>query len=232
MTGCSALLDYPACSRMTNARDLLTVVMVALQNYVVLAYPEQVKHPEKGARHQEFRDGHAAMFLTELLKPMSCRGIFFNEPYPESVSMEEQRLDIMANLKGTPLLVLSTRPPMHDPTRSSISRRIGGAPGGPKKIVRRSGNWLEQEVFKRLTAVFSKCARDEIVFDKSLSSTGAQSLSFGRGDDASVDGDSKWTPCFLIYVRKLWAGGPDLFCSFGIVWTYDLGVVLSARHSC
>jgi hypothetical protein len=204
------------------------------ENYMVLAYPEQLRRPHDAPRHHEFRDGHAAMLLTELLKPAVCCGIFFNQPYPQSWTPQQQQEDIEAKLRNIDLLVLATRPPMHDPAQSSIAKSAKGG-RGPKKIVRRSGNWLEEEIFKRLKPVFLKCARGEVAI-RTDPTTGVERLSLGHDDDAAVDdGGPKWTPCFLIYLGALWIGGPALFCSFGmsgpmtLVWSYLLATRADVR---
>lgn len=197
---------------------------------MVFAYPEQLKRPEGAPRHHEFRDGHAAMLLAEILKPAACNGILFNLPYPAVSTDQQQREDVQRKLSNTDLLVLATHPPMHDRALSSIARVAKGT-GGPKKIVRRSGSWLEREIFNRVKPVFVKCARDEVAI-RIGSATQIERLTFGYSDDSAVvDSDPLWTALLLAVSVPALGWRPGVIRRIRYVRSNDAGVVLPARYA-
>jgi hypothetical protein len=209
--------------------------------YTIIAYPEQVRHTESGPRMQEFRDGHAGLMLGDLLRPMNCRGIFFNTQYPMATGLDPQRRDIQGYLHNSALLVLTTRPPIDDPEQSSIVRRKAAPLSGPpeadgqklKKIIKRSNNWLERRIFDRLDSIFAHCDRRKIEIRLEPKCEPLK-LQFEMGQEAKVVRKA-WTVGFFIYIDALWNGGPDLLCAFGmsgamtLIWCYLLSTRRDVR---
>jgi hypothetical protein len=138
-------------------------------------------------------------------------------------------------MKPTDLLVLCTRPPMHDDVSGAL------------KGIGRSYTTLEDKVFASMGRYFSVCARDHIEIAPHLAEQlpaqyknrahmifrqkgGAEyrqlrESASHRWQEVGLEGR---TALFLVHDREPWPGGPRLLAVFGVggnetlVWAYLL----------
>jgi hypothetical protein len=189
----------------------------------------------KGRERRPFqlRDGEAALFLMRALMEHGYRyaGPIFNYPSagPDLIPSD------VGFLRETDLILLVTRPPMHDWELPD------------KKGIPRSYTMLEACIFKALERWFKRCARSEILLAEESAAISAeiamrQSIAFRQNGGAMYQTygspirrewtQFRWphplTAAFLVYAEHAWPGGPALLAAFGmggtetLVWCYQL----------
>lgn len=186
------------------------------------------------------RDADAALFIAPVLSDKGFRysGLILNVPSLPRRSPANGLIsvdDSVPPLGPDDLLVLTTRPPLHDWDEGNRSQ------------VDRSYNTLEDRVLKPLRRVFERCSRVHVklsrdVAGESVLSAKYANVKFGDGQGAPLQrhqplGHSKWsrpsdkqlTLFYLVYISALWPSGPQLLTAFGmgglqtLVWGYRLG---------
>ncbi len=194
---------------------------------LTFAFPEhptrESANAERRLRLQEIRDGHAALLLAAALR-VRCPAVFVNNPYQPGVSFEEQENEVRKQCAGVTTILLSTRPPLDD-----MAANGGAVANGNRKRIKRSGNWLETTTLSRLRQVFKFCDRKTIELDPSIISADPAKLCFHfqQSDEAFVvprrpskerpgGAPKDWTLAYFVRLARLWPGGPDLVCAFGL----------------
>ena len=179
----------------------------------------------------QLRDGDAA---TWLLQALWERGFRYAGPIVNYPSIGRATDDPI--FCETDLILLATRPPMHD-------RDIPD-----KKRIPRSYTPLERKLFDGpLSEHFKRCARSEVLLMDETASISAeiaarQSMLFRQNGGATYQSygspvTGEWrhfkaahplTAAFLLYAEHAWPGGPGLLAAFGmggtetLVWCYLL----------
>jgi hypothetical protein len=191
-------------------------------------------HKDRELYPFQLRDGDAAMFLAGAVAARGYRYegpiVNYPSPGPDLVACDD------GFLRESDLIILTTRPPMHD------------ADIGDKKAIPRSYTTLEDKLFKGpLGARFAFCARSEIRLTdetaaiapeiaKRQSSVyrqngGAMYFSYGSPVTREWRHFKKAPPltaAFLVYAEHAWPGGPALLAAFGmggtetLVWCHQL----------
>ena len=212
---------------------------------LLFVYPEHPrkdsKTEERRLRLQEIRDGQAGHLLASALG-LRCRGVFINNPYPREKSQAEQEMEFRKECSGVTTILLTTRPPLDDPSNEPMKAETnhGSAANeqGGRRRIRRSGNWAETMILERLRQVFTYCDRKEIRLGKSLAVDDDldRPFYFQHSDEAFVvshrpsskgGGSAKdWTLAYFVRIREVWPGSPNLVCAFGLsgpmtlAWSY------------
>jgi hypothetical protein len=180
------------------------------------------------------RDGDAALFLTDALVERGYRyaGPLFNYSSngPDLIPVKDDFL------RETDLILLTTRPPIHD-------RAVGD-----KKGIPRSFTTLEEKLFQGpLRQWFEGCARSEILLTGATARISPeiakrQTILFRQNGGAMYQSygspvTNEWqrfkmrhplTATFLVYTPHAWPDGPALLAAFGmggtetLVWCYQL----------
>jgi hypothetical protein len=193
--------------------------------------------PYKFDLHQ-VRDGGAFAEIAASLGGASVYGgLLFNLPRRKSA----ERVD----LTTSDLLVLPTRPPVHDKEH------------GDKRTIATSGSWLEKKVFRSLKAVFRTCSRSHIILSTGIErllpketadhcdivfrqSTGAWYERYRKNaetqwvDLSRLRNRPRTTAGYLVYTPNLWSDGPSLLAAFGLggletlIWARILRTHLSS----
>lgn len=177
----------------------------------------------------QMRDGEAALCLADALVD---HGFRFESPicnYPsEGPDLIPFDMDMFDE---TDLILLATRPPMHD-------KLIGDRRG-----MDRSFTVLEETLFQGpLRMHFERCARSEVLLTHETARISAeiaarQSMLFRQNGGAGYQ--SYGAPCtrvwprfergetrsaaFLVYAEHAWPGGPAFLAAFGMGGTETLG---------
>jgi hypothetical protein len=185
-------------------------------------------------RIHQLRDGDAFVEISPVLyaRGYEYGGLVLNLPPGESGKVYDVDVSF---LTSSDLLVVNTRPPLHDVEEED------------KKRVATSSTNLEEKLFDAVKSYLVKCARSRV----KLSETMAGQLSEGYRDRAHIwfheytDGsyikyrglhDKAWqtpsgpdrTAFYLIRIPEIWEGGPGLLVAFGmsgtetLVWSYLL----------
>jgi hypothetical protein len=191
-------------------------------------------HKDRERYPFQLRDGDAALCLLPALEEHGYRyaGPIFNYP---SAGPDLIPLDV-SFLRKTDLLLLTTRPPIHD---SAV---------GDKKGIPRSYTMFEEKLFEGpLRERFERCARSEILLTNETAAISAeiakrQAIVFRQNGGAMYQSygspiTREWrrfkkppplTAAFLLYSEQAWPGGPALLAAFGmggtetLVWCYQL----------
>ena len=210
------------------------------------AYYVRKKDSTKELRPYQIRDGAAFSEISSLLykKGFNYGGIYLNK---NILKNEPNEIDL-SRFKEDDIIVLCTRPPLHDKDK------------GSKKKLERSYTNLEKEIFRFLSFFFEICTRDRVKLKKGV----AQNFKMGfenRADivykqfyNTSISGintnasykryrkletldweDSsgiKRTAAYFIYSKEIWEKGPSLLVSFGMggVETLAWNYLLKRRH--
>jgi hypothetical protein len=179
-----------------------------------LAYYSTPERRDREVLIHQLRDGDAALELAEVMRGRGYRygGLLLN--YPGKPDALPRKLAI--SFKSTDLLMLTSRPPMHDEADQD-RRRI--AP---------SRTDLEDKVFESLRRYFKHCSRteitlaDDLVLKKELSSY--RSVTFREYHEAycleytgsKPSRHDRRTLSYITYTPHVWPGGPGLLCAFGM----------------
>ncbi len=143
---------------------------------------------------------------------------------PPAASSQNRLQCDFSHLTSSDLLVLTTRPPLHDELVET------------KRAVKRSYSDLEEYVFTALRTCFEVCTREHVKLQRRL----AQKLSDAYADRCDIEFTlhkwarysrlkkyeiyDKWhkappplrTAIYLVYLDALWDGGPGLLNVFGM----------------
>jgi hypothetical protein len=192
-------------------------------------------------RIHQLRDADAFAELSAVLyrRGYEYGGLFLNLPTDElkkghQAPKEALPVDV-SSLTSMDLLVLNTRPPMHDLSEED------------KKRVPPGDNTLEDKVFQALKQYFDICARSRILLSKGIAERlpakyeNRAHIKFRQSHDGSylkhrAYTDRLWqrpprqmsTAFYLIQIPALWEDGPGLLNAFGmagtetLVWNYIL----------
>jgi hypothetical protein len=186
----------------------------------------------------QVRDGEAALHLTAPLGDLGYRyaGQILNYP-----SDGQGPIPADHHLVYPDLLLLTTRPPMHDMIV------------GDKKGFRPSFTTLEDKLFQGpLGERFERSARSEILLTEETASISPEiakrrSIIFRQNGGGAAyksygSGMGEWTrfkerpaltAAFLLYAEHAWPGGPGFLAAFGmsgtetLVWCYQLATRFS-----
>ena len=187
-------------------------------------------------RMHQLRDGDSFAQLSPVLyaKGYEYGGLLLNLP-PKTRGHVAQ-VDV-SFLKSTDLIVLTTRPPIHD--KSAFNRHR----------VRCSHTELEKRIFAAVEHVYlEKCARSEIILPRDIAGDlhsnfrNKALIQFHASQDSSYMryrgyedefwqkplANEKRTAVYLIQIPAVWPGGPALLAAFGmagtetLVWNYLL----------
>lgn len=204
--------------------------------------PPKTNHSLKP--HQ-LRDGDALLLISNLLNEAGYEygGIVFNPPAPENPLKDARkdapkdapkRLVDTSFLQPDDLIVLTTRPPLHD--RKS----------GTRKTVKRSDTTLEDQIFKKLEIEFYSCSRLLVELSDDLASrlppeyATRASIGFGESNAAykswRCHRTAKWqdartperTAFYLVYLPKTSETDLSVLCLFGmggaetLIWSHFL----------
>lgn len=204
-----------------------------------IAYHSSQRSDPRFRIHQ-LRDGDAFAQLSPLLysKGYEYAGLLLNLP---SESREQAPHVDVSSLTSSDLVVLNTRPPIHDQTAYDRHR------------VQRSYNKLEDLIFEAVKPKYlKKCARSEIVLRENMAARlhpgfkDKADIVFHSSHDSSYlryrgyedkfwnkpPPDQKRTAVYLIQIPAIWPDGPGLLAAFGmagtetLVWNYLLGTRL------
>ena len=191
------------------------------------AYPAAA-HKDRDILPFQMRDGEAALFL---MAALAERGYRFEDTYLNYPSPGPDLIPVdLGGLQPTDLILLCTRPPMHD--------RVAG----DRKEIRRSYTTLEDKLFKGpLAEHFEVCARSELRLTPSTAAIspeiakrrtilfrqhrGAMYQSYGApdtGDWTHFKDRQPLTAAFLVYSEHAWPGGPAFLVAFGMGGTETL----------
>ncbi len=181
-------------------------------------------------RIHQLRDGDAFAELSPILfaRGYEFGGLLLNLPPGNKHAL--RHIDV-SHLTASDLLVLNTRPPVHDEKM------------GVNRPVLTSHNTLEAEIFHALDPYyFEICARSQMLLSESM----ADKLLSGFKDRANIlfrmnrDGsylkhrgrrdrywqklpdEKKLTAAYLIQIPQLWEDGPGLLAAFGMAGTETL----------
>ena len=193
-----------------------------MNRFYVFSYFLDSRRKKELEIHQ-LRDGHACLEWT----PVLCqRGYEYGGPilnYPSGNGANSYHDE--HGLDSSDLLVLTTRPPLHDMYQ------------GARKQVERSNTELEEKVFASLERFFDVCSRSYM----KLSAEVAMLLPETHGNRAEIvvrqhrgagylrlkeheayqqwvsyEGNRRLTAGYLIYLTETWENGPALLASFGM----------------
>ncbi|KYK22074.1 hypothetical protein AYK24_02795 [Thermoplasmatales archaeon SG8-52-4] len=177
----------------------------------------------------QLRDGDAFAQLSEVLhyKNYQYGGLILN--YPATDPSRTRRINT-SFLKSADILVLTTRPPLHDEDT------------GDRKLVVRSHTSLEEKIFNALRRHFKRCSRSRLRLDDALAlklpkefanradirftqHRGAQYKRLRRHDTLRWDEDPKYsnlTSLYFIFTGEICRNGPRVLCAFGMGGTDSL----------
>lgn len=181
-------------------------------------------------RAHQVRDGDAFLELLPLLNQQGYRyeGLLLNPP---SNKREDAPVVDTSFLSANDLIVLTTRPPLHD------------LEAGDKRSIRRSYTNLEELIFAAIKPKhLAYSARSRIVLSESIaqklkpdfkdkadivfhSSVGSSYLRYRRSEDEAYHNHprrDKRTAVYLIQVPAIWPDGPKLLVSFAMAGTETL----------
>lgn len=185
------------------------------------------------------RDDAAAIeILSALMKLGYEPGESILNPPPGQKVQRKMLLQVdLQQVKSEDLILLTTRPPMHDRHQ------------GDRKQVPRGFTDLEAIIFDVCSQFIEKCSRSHIVLTDSVSRhlgqghEGLAEMKFREAQGAPFkalnahDGDgwrqqrgARTTATFLLHVDSLWEGGPGLLCAFGVDGLATLGWAYRLRH--
>ena len=180
-------------------------------------------------RAHQVRDGDAFLELLPLLnhRGYQYEGLLLNPP---SEKREDAPVVDISFLSASDLIVLTTRPPLHD------------VEAGDKRPIRRSYTNLEDLVFDALRPKYlTYSARSRITLSESIAQTlkpdfkdkadiifhsavGSSYVRYRSSHEQSYHnarGDKR-TAVYLIQVPSIWPGGPKLLVSFAMAGTETL----------
>jgi hypothetical protein len=207
---------------------------MAKRHFFRFSYYTPEARAGRGLRLHQLRDGDAFIELAAVLHKRGYEygGLILN--YPAASSTQTTTVDT-SFLTASDLLVLTTRPPLHDAVRQL------------KNPILRSYTSLEQRVLAAFDAYFEVCARDQIklagplakklaadVADRSVieftQHRGARYSRLRKYEDFEKwhQGPPERTSAYLIYTPPLWQDGPPLLATFSIggpeslLWAYLL----------
>ncbi len=188
----------------------------------------------------QLRDADGALFLAPALAELGYAygGLLLNYPLLPPSGPPDSPLAQAADmplLGAQDLLVLTTRPPLHDWEQGNRSR------------IERSYSPLEEAIFRALRSYLQRCSRLQVVVSDDEARQSAfvaarHNVEFADTRTAPVQrirefGKREWarpsekslTLAYSIYVPALWNDGPGLLTTFGLggiqtlAWTYRLG---------
>ena len=202
------------------------------------------EHSARDSQPFQMRDLGALADLQSVLLERGYRpgADFLNYPYAGTppTKVEELVPVDMSQLRRGRVVVVPTRPPMHD--------RINPAMREYRKEILRSYTTLEVELFRVFSEHFRECSRVAIglgpmTADISTATADRSAMDFYQHGGAgyktilnvrtrafrSFEGvQRRPSPAFLIYREEAWPDGPALLASFGVggqetaVWNYLL----------
>ena len=181
-------------------------------------------------RAHQLRDGDAFLELLPLLNQHGYQyeGLLLNPP---SNKREEAPVVDISFLSTDDLIVLTTRPPLHD-----LKVR-------DKRLIRRSYTNLEELIFAAIKPKYlTRSARSRIVLSESIaqklkpefknkadivfhSSVSSSYLRYRKSEDEPYHnhpGRDERTAVYLIQVPAVWPNGPKLLVSFAMAGTETL----------
>jgi hypothetical protein len=179
-------------------------------------------------RIHQLRDGDAFVELASVLysRGYEYGGLFLNPPTDKPKNAPPVNI---SSLTALDLLVLNTRPPLHD-----IEEEV-------KRPVRPSYTRLENRIFRTLKQYFKICSRSHILLEKPIAEQldndykNRANILFRESLDGSYlkyrgYGDKFWqksegerlTAFYLIQIPSLWKNGPGLLAAFGMAGTETL----------
>ena len=180
------------------------------------------------SRIHQLRDGDAFSELAAALysRNYSYGGLFLNLPPDEPERVSSVDVSFLTSLD---LLVLNTRPPVHD-----IEEEVN-------RPVPESHTDLEERIFQAVQRYFEKCSRSHILLAKPIAKQlpsqfrNRANIMFRQNLNGSylkhrAYGERLWqkpaveglTAFYLIQVPHLWEGGPGLLAAFGMAGTETL----------
>lgn len=193
----------------------------------------------RGVKAFQRRDDAAAL---QILSALVEHGYepgesILNPPPGKDVSRKILLQVDLKQVRSEDLILLTTRPPMHDRHQ------------GDRKQVKRGFTDLEACIFNVCGQFIEKSSRSHIVLADSVSrhlTTGFEGLAEMKFLEAqgapfralnAHDGNG-WRPqpgprttaTFLLHVDSLWEGGPGLLCAFGVDGLATLGWSYRLRH--
>jgi hypothetical protein len=211
--------------------------------YYHFAYPTPGQSNRQPLPFQlrQLRDGDAGWLMGKAIEEQgyTFEGPIINypSPGPELIPVDTSRL------RPTDLLLLTTRPPMHD-------RAFG-----EKRYIQRSYTTLEDDLFTRaLSRYLERCSRTSVVLTDEAAGISPeiarrQSCTFRQNAGATYyrygspttggwrrfkkREPQRLTAAYLVYQEHAWPGGPALLAAFGmggqetLVWCYRLARDLS-----
>ncbi len=215
------------------------------------AYHVRQKAKNRELRPYQMRDGVAFSELASLLykKGFEYGGIYLNKKPLEG---ENKHIDLSI-FKTNDIIVLCTRPPLHDHKDKTAKKRL-----------ERSHTNLEEEIFEFLLNFFERCIRERIILKEEVTKNFRAGFE-NRGDtvykqfsNKSIFGISTsatykrykdieslgWedvsdsekyparTAVYFIHAKEIWEKGPSLLVSFGMggVETLALNYLIKRRY--
>jgi len=187
-----------------------------------------VDRKDREIRPFQTRDAEASLFLMDAL---IRRGYRFADSFLNSPSPGPDLVDVdVDHVRETDLIVLVTRPPMHDRLLED------------RKEIPRSHTTLEDRLFKGpLAEHFEICARSQLKLTASTAAIspeiakrstmlfrqhgGAMYDSYRAPDAADwthFERRQRLTAAFLVYCEHAWPGGPAFLAAFGMGGTETL----------
>jgi hypothetical protein len=188
----------------------------------------------RGLRLHQLRDGDAFIELAAVLHEYGHEygKLILNFPAPSAAPTTPVDTSF---LTASDLLVLTTRPPLHDAVRQL------------KHPIRRSHTSLEDCVLTAFAAYFEVCARDQVKLAGPLAARLAADVADRSVIEFTMKSSARYsrlrkyadferwqkapparTSAYLIYTPPLWKDGPPLLATFGIggpeslLWAYLL----------
>lgn len=194
------------------------------------------KPPDRPVWPHDLRDGTA---FAEMVAFFTSRGYEYGGPllnYPCFESPEKPTSVDVSFLSASDLLVLPTRPPIHDPLHEE------------RRKIYSSNTTFEAKVFKALKDYFKVCSRTHMKLSKPMASllepsfknradihftlySGAwykEYKKYGAYRFEPAEHHPKRTAAYLVRINHLWENGPALLVAFGmggvetLVWLYLL----------
>ncbi len=185
------------------------------------------------------RDDAAALQILSALVELGFEpGESILNPPPGNKVSHKMLLQVdLEQVKSQDLILLTTRPPMHDRHQ------------GDRKQVQRGFTDLEASIFDVCGQFITKSSRSHLVLADSASQhltsgfEGLAEMKFLEAEGApfkalNAHDGTGWhhqtgpraTATFLLHVDSMWAGGPGLLCAFGMDGLATLGWAYRLRH--
>ena len=215
------------------------------RGYYRFVYYVRPKDHTKSLKPYQLRDGAAFSELSSLLKnqQFEYKGLLFNKPFHETAY---QSIDYRF-IHPDDLIVLCTRPPLHDEHYAA------------RKQVNRSFSPLEKSIFEILDQYFEVCARERIRLSQKLSNHLPDAYknradikfrqNFNKQDpnahsnaaykelrrfelkySGEIPPEDERTAAYFLYHPAIWENGPGLMVAFGMGGTETMAWNYLIRH--